>query len=93
MTNKNYDLEADLQSDIIDFAKVRGWFVQKIEFVGRRGCMDVLAIRHGKHIFVEVKREGEEPTLQQQKVAREMRSHGADVYAVDSIEQARAILR
>lgn len=90
---KTYNLESDLQSDIIDYAHVRGWFCQKVAFVGRRGCMDVLAIRHGRHVFIEVKKPGEEPTLQQSKVAREMRSAGADVYAVDSIEQARAILR
>jgi len=90
---KEYKLESPLQADIIDYAHVRGWFCQGLQFKGRRGCMDVLAIRHGKHVFMEVKRTGEEPTLQQEKVAREMRSAGATVYAVDSIEQARAILR
>lgn len=90
---KTYTLESDLQSDIIDYAHVRGWFCQKIEFKGRRGCMDLIGIRRGRHIFVEVKRPGEEPTLQQQHVAKKMRSAGAEIYAVDSMEQVRAILR
>ncbi len=86
-------LESDVQSDIIDFARVRGWFCEKIESRSGRGIMDLVCIRHGRHVWIEVKRLGEEPRPQQEKRAREMRAHGAEVYAVDSLEQARAILK
>jgi len=85
--------ESDIESDITDFAKVRGWWEAKFTSPGLRGVADRIFIRRGRHIFIEVKRPGEEPTAQQQKRAREMKSHGAEVYWVDSLEQARAILR
>lgn len=86
-------LESELQSDIIDFAHVRGWFCVKVVSPSRRGMMDLYALRKGRHVWIEVKRQGEEPRPQQAKVAREMRSQLAEVYAVDTIEQAREILR
>ena len=87
-------LESDLQSDIIDFAHVRGWFAVKIVSPSRRGIMDVYCLRNGRHVWIEVKRQGEALREQQAKVAREMKAHGAkDVYAVDSLEQARSILK
>lgn len=86
-------LENDLQPDIIDFAHIRGWFCDKIESRSRRGIMDLLCIRRGRVIFIEVKRPGEEPTEQQARRAREMKAQGAEVFAVDSIEQARQILK
>lgn len=85
-------LESDLQSDIIDLAHVRGWFCEKIESRSGRGIMDLICIRRGRHIWLEVKRKGEEPRPQQAKRARDMRSAGAEVYSVDSIEEARRIL-
>jgi hypothetical protein len=42
---------------------------------------------------LEVKREGEEPRRNQQIVAREMREHGAEVFAVDNLEDAKRILQ
>ena len=87
------DLEADLQGDILDFAEVRGWFAIKVVSPSRRGVMDIYALRAGRHVWMEVKRLGEEPRLQQAKVAREMKAQGAEVYCVDSMERAREILR
>lgn len=90
---KPEQLESELQSDIIDFAHIRGWFAVKIVSPSRRGMMDVYCLRKGRHVWIEVKRPGEEPRLQQEKVAREMRTQQAEVYAVDSMERAREILR
>ncbi len=90
---KPSELESELQSDIIEFAHVRGWFCQKNEFRGRTGGPDIVAIRRSRTVWIEVKRENEEARLKQEKVAREMRAHGAEVYVVDSMQQARAILK
>ena len=85
--------ESDLQADIIEHAHIRGWFCQKVQFVGRRGCQDVVAIRGGRTVWIEVKRPGKEPTKQQALVAREMKEKGAEVYAVDNLIDAKVILR
>lgn len=86
-------LESEIESDITDFAEVRGWWQAKFTSPGLRGVADRIFIRRGRHVFIEIKRPGEEPTLQQQKRARDMRSAGAEVVWVDSLEKARAILR
>jgi hypothetical protein len=85
--------ERDLQSDIINHAHIRGWFCQKVQFVGRRGCQDVVAIRGGRTVWIEVKKPGKVPTKQQALVAREMKDKGAEVYAVDNLIDAKAILK
>lgn len=86
--------ESPLQAEIIELAHRRGWFAQKVEFKGRRGGMDVVAIRRARTVWIEVKREGEELRRQQGLVAREMREHGAEVFGpVDTIEQAMEILK
>ena len=85
--------ESDIEGDITEFAQVRGWWECKFTSPGLRGVVDRMFIRRGRVVFVEVKRPGEQPTLQQQKRARDMKSHGAEVYWVDSLDQARAILR
>jgi hypothetical protein len=86
-------LESDLQSDIIDFAHVRGWFCEKVESRSGRGIMDLYALRRGRHVWMEVKRHGEQATPQQAKRAREMKAQGAEVYTVDSLDRAREILK
>lgn len=85
--------ESDIEEQITEFAELRGWWQAKFVSPALRGVADRIFIRRGRHVFIEIKKPGEEPTLQQQKRAREMKSHGADVYWVDSLERAREILR
>ena len=91
--DKPKELESVLQSDIIDFAEIRGWFVIKVTSPSRKGVPDVYCLRAGRHVWIEAKREGEEARLQQERVARMIRAQAGEVYCVDSIEQARSILR
>jgi hypothetical protein len=55
--------------------------------------MDVVGVRKGRTVWVEVKRENEELRLKQEKVAREMRAKGAEVYMIDNMQDARRLLR
>lgn len=93
MRLKITEVESDLESDISDFAKIRGWFECKFISPALRGVTDRLFIRRGRVIFLEVKKLGEEPTPQQLFRHREMRSFGAEVFWVDNLEDARRILR
>lgn len=86
-------LESMIQSLIIDYAVLRGWFCIKITSPSMRGIPDVVAVRAGRTVWIEVKREGEEARRQQQLRAREMCKHGAEVFEVDSFIDAREILR
>lgn len=91
--NKRAQLESDLQGDIIGFAEIRGWFCVKVVSPSRRGMMDLYALRKGRHVWMEAKREGEDARVQQAKVAREMKAQGGEVHVVDTLDRAREILR
>lgn len=86
-------LEKFIESDIGDFAKMRGWWYSKFTSPGKRAVPDRLFIRKGRHVFIEVKKHGEVPTRQQLRRHQDMRDHGAEVYWVDSVEEAKRILK
>lgn len=85
-------IESDIQGDAYDFAISRGWFAEKIEKARRKGFPDYIYIRRGRVIFIEFKKPGEEPNAQQLKRHKEMRDHGAEVFVVDTLEEAKRIL-
>jgi hypothetical protein len=91
-TKEEEQLERELESDIGSFAKLRGWWYCKFVAPGKRSVPDRLFIRRGRHVFIEVKRFGEEPTRQQLKRHRDMRDHGAEVHWVDNLADAKRIL-
>lgn len=72
-------------------AEAAGWLEHKVIFA-IRGAPDRLYIKNGRHIFIEWKADGKEPTRQQEKRAQEIRDHGGEAYWVDNIEDARVIL-
>lgn len=87
------ELESSIESDAITFAKLHGWWVAKFVSPGKRGVPDRIFIRDGRVVFIEFKRGGKEPTVQQLKRHREMRAHGAEVHWVDNLKSAYQILR
>lgn len=89
----NHDpLERDIEDAAVRWARLRGWFTRKYKGPGRRSHPDRLFVRRGVVIWIEFKRLGKEPTELQWKEIREMQAHGAIVYWVDCLEDAKAIL-
>lgn len=87
-------LEAEVQSDILDFAQVRGWWAIKVVSPSINGVPDLYCLRRGRHVWIEVKRAPDvEADAQQQKRHREMKAQGSEVYVVGSMEDARRILK
>ncbi len=84
--------ESKVESDIRIYAKHRGWWQAKFVAPGKRGVPDRLFIRRGCVIFIEIKKAGETPTVQQARRHTEMREHGAKVYWVDNLNDAMEIL-
>jgi hypothetical protein len=76
----------------LDFAESRGWWQAKFVSPSKRGVPDRIFIRKGRVVFIEFKRRGKEATTQQKKRHREMRAHGAEVYVVDNLAEAKRIL-
>lgn len=86
-------LESEIERKICDYAERRGWWVGKFVSPGQTGVPDRLFIRRGRVIFLEIKRPGEKPTEKQYSKHREMRNYGAEVYWVDNLDDAKAILK
>jgi hypothetical protein len=86
-------LERDVEADIVKWAKKNGWLVRKFVSPGLRGVADRFFLKDGRHVFLEIKRPGKEPTEQQAKRAREIRAYGGESHWVDNLEDAIGVLR
>lgn len=84
--------ERDIEDDVWKRAKKRGWFVVKLEKCNINAMPDRLLHRKGFTIYMEIKKAGEPPTVQQAKRHRELRKHGIPVHVIDNREDAYAIL-
>lgn len=70
--------EATVEKEITDHAQSHGWLQYKFTSPGHKGVPDRLFISSlGRHIFLEIKRPGEEPEpLQLREIARINRNKG-----------------
>ena len=57
--------ESKVECRCCEYAQGRGWWVSKFTAPGKKAVPDRVFIRNGVVLFVEFKRPGEEPTLQQ----------------------------
>lgn len=72
-------LESKVQSRIIKRYEAQGWFVVKLVLTSKPGIPDLLCLKDGKTVFIEVKRPGEKTRpLQDYRIA-ELRRMGFDV--------------
>lgn len=88
---KKTELEKNVESDATDFAEGHGWWTCKFVSPSLRGVPDRIYLRQrrgeGKRtVFVEWKKDGEPPSLQQMKRHRELKEAGAEVYCFDRSE-------
>ena len=86
-------LEKHIEAEGNAFAFRRGWLEFKLTSPSRRGWPDRFYVRRGVIILVEWKRPGEEPTVQQAKLHRELRDAGVKVYWMTSLEQAKEVFQ
>lgn len=93
MKSKRNALESGIEGAIREYGRRRGWMVLKFVCPGQTGVPDRLFIRDGVHVFIEVKKAGEAPTIKQLLKHEEMRAHRAVVHWVDNLEDAKRILK
>lgn len=86
--------ESVLQQQIIKEAKKRGVLALKVEAVARRGLPDLLLIYNGRTVHVEVKSPKGTGRLSvlQTRMIDTLRSHGAEVFVVDSLKNSIELL-
>lgn len=83
----------DIEQPATEYAKSRGWFIQKVISQSSRGFPDRFCVRKGRVMLVEFKKPGGEPTPQQVLRHSELRLHGVEVHLVDNLEYAKTLFR
>lgn len=85
------DYESDVEKECCEWSQRRRWKVYKIKSGHPNGLPDRFFVRKGVIIFVEFKRDGEEPTEQQLRRHKELREEGMRVEVIDNFKDFRAI--
>jgi archaeal holliday junction resolvase (hjc) len=73
-------LESDVQRRLIKELEERGWMAVKIVLCNMNGFPDIMALKDGRTVFIEVKRAGERPRPLQEFRHRKLREQGFEVY-------------
>lgn len=86
-------LESKIQSQIVKHLKKEGYFVLKIIMSNVPGVMDLLILKEGRYIWIEVKQPGKEPTKLQEYRKKEIIEHGGVVICVHSLKELKLLVR
>lgn len=84
--------ESKIETDVCRAARAAGWLPFKFASPGQRGVPDRLFIRDGRVIFIEFKAPGKRATKLQNYLHDKMRSHGAEVFVIDSLGAGLAVI-
>lgn len=79
--------EAKIENYLVRQAKKHGYLCLKFVSPGTDGVPDRILIGNGQTCFVETKAPGEKLRRLQEVICGEMQTHGANVYALDTIEK------
>lgn len=72
--------ESAIQKRIKEIHEKDGWMVVKLIQTTMNGIPDLLLLRHGRIVFVEVKKKGQKSTPLQEYVQNIIKSKGIDVF-------------
>ena len=90
--SKKVTKESSIQTAISKALTENGWFVVKIMMASKNGIPDLMAIKNGRTIFIEVKNEiGRLSKIQEYRI-KEMQQHGAEVIVARSKEEIKPYL-
>lgn len=71
--------EAIIQASIIKYLEANGWYCLKLIQTNKNGIPDLVALRGGRSVFIEVKQPGKKPNDLQQYRADQLRKQGFEV--------------
>ncbi len=81
-----------VQNPVIEYAKANGWFVRRVQWIGRRGAPDTMMCKGGITLWVEFKDYGEQPEIHQVREHGRMRGAGLLVFVIDDVIDGKALL-
>jgi hypothetical protein len=83
--------ESKLQKRVRADLKKKGWLVTKIILCSRNGWPDLDILQDGHRVLLEFKAKGKKLEPLQEYVHSQIKSHGGEVYLVDSWESYLAL--
>ncbi|MGX7196746.1 VRR-NUC domain-containing protein [Enterococcus olivae] len=82
------ETEKDIETYFKKQITKAGGLCLKFTSPGVRGVPDRIAIFKGKTFFVELKRPGQKPRKDQEKMAKTFEKHGVKIYVIDTKTEA-----
>jgi hypothetical protein len=80
-------LEKHIEAKVCDYAKQRGLLVYKFTSPARAAVPDRLFILPGgRMFFCEFKREGQKPTIPQEREHKRLRAYDVPVFVIDNVD-------
>lgn len=77
-------IEAASEELACEMAEEAGWFVRKLQWVGRRNAPDRFFAKGGRVVLIEFKAPGEKPRPGQDREIDRLRAAGVEVYVCDN---------
>jgi len=87
--------EADILRAVKDFLRVNGWKVVRIHqsLGSERGIPDLVAIRDGWHVWIEVKAANGKLSEHQEKWLADLKEHGGHYIVARSLDDVEHLAR
>lgn len=86
-------LESAIENPVVKRAEQAGYFVRKVQWIGRRSAPDRLFARRDRgQVYIEFKAPGEKARLSQSLEHDRMRAAGIEVHVCDNVDDAMRIL-
>ena len=86
------ETEKQVETHLKKQCKKQNIFCEKLKFISCNGAPDRILIKNGTVLFLELKRNGEEPRKNQKALHKQMKSYGAIVDWTDSKQGVNEIL-
>ena len=84
--------EAIIQSQIKKYLEANGWMVIKLIQTTMNGIPDLMALKSGRTLFIEVKQPGKKPSDLQAYRHQKLRDKGFDVLTAVSVSDVELFL-
>jgi len=85
-------LEKTIQSGCIRAMEAAGWVVVKVNLCSKPGWPDLMGLKSGRVVFIEVKRPGGVLSELQKLRAEQIRRAGCEWYVVYGVSEVKGII-
>lgn len=86
-------LEKEIESKVCEYARKHGFLAYKFTSPARAAVPDRLFISPtGQMFFIEFKREGQKPTVAQEREHQKLRGNKVSVFVIDNVTEGKLVI-